>query len=178
MKGRSGGLPGRPFALFAFALLIVGVRHLLPKPVERLGLRVAHRLRHCWRKLAKPQLRGVSVLLRDGGGRVLLVRHAYGPPGWSPPGGGIARGEPPEDAARREMEEELGLRIERFVSLGTMTETVSGAPHIAYLFTAQIDALPRPDEREVIEARFFALDGLPPEMSALTRRRLAVLAES
>ncbi|MEL7730517.1 NUDIX domain-containing protein [Citromicrobium bathyomarinum] len=154
------------------------MRHLLPKPAERLALRIAHRLRHYWRRIARPQLRGVSVLLRDGQGRVLMVRHAYGPPQWSPPGGGIARGEPPEDAARREMEEELGLRIERLVLLGTLSETISGAPHTAYLFTAQIDALPRPDGREVVEARFFALDGLPPEMSALTRRRLAILAES
>jgi len=165
-------MPGRPFALS-----VTDLRHLLPKPVERLALRIAHRLRHWWRKIARPQLRGVSVLLRDGEGQVLLVRHAYGPPGWSPPGGGIARGELPEDAARREMEEELGLRIAQLASLGTLSETISGAPHTAYLFTAQIDALPRPDGREVVEARFFALDRLPPDISKLTRHRLAVLAE-
>ena len=84
---------------------------LLPRSLHRLALRVAHRLRHVWRRLAKPQLRGVSVILRDPEGRVLFVRHTYGPPDWSLPGGGIARGEAPEAAARREMAEELALTL-------------------------------------------------------------------
>ena len=40
---------------------------------------------------------------------MLLVRHTYGPRAWDLPGGAIKRGEPPIDAARREMDEELGL---------------------------------------------------------------------
>lgn len=53
------------------------------------------------------------VLLLDPAGRVLLVRFFNPETGftwWAPPGGGIAAGETPEEAARREVFEETGLR--------------------------------------------------------------------
>lgn len=151
------------------------MRHLLPKPVERLALRFAHRLRHHWRRLRKPHLHAVSVLVCDAQERVLFIRHSYGPPGWTLPGGGVASGERPEDAARREMAEELGLTLTHLELLATLTEAVSGAPQTAHVFRAQTDAGPLPDGREVVEARFFDPDKVPPPISALTRRRLDAL---
>ena len=50
------------------------------------------------------------VLIRDGGGRVLLVRHVEGR--WQLPGGAIEPGERPSDAARRECLEEAGIEVE------------------------------------------------------------------
>ncbi len=54
---------------------------------------------------------GARAMLVDGDDRVLLLRHTY-MPGWHFPGGGVEPGETAEDAARREAEEETGLRIE------------------------------------------------------------------
>jgi 8-oxo-dGTP pyrophosphatase MutT (NUDIX family) len=48
----------------------------------------------------------LALIVRDG--KVLLARHSY-VPGWLLPGGGVARGEPPEQAVLREMREEIGL---------------------------------------------------------------------
>ena len=47
-----------------------------------------------------------ALVERDG--KVLLVRHSY-VAGWLLPGGGVARGEPAEQAILREMKEEIGL---------------------------------------------------------------------
>lgn len=51
------------------------------------------------------------ILLVDGGGRVLLFRFtpADRPPFWVTPGGALDPGERYEDAARRELMEEVGL---------------------------------------------------------------------
>ncbi|MFP5335806.1 MAG: NUDIX hydrolase [Actinomycetes bacterium] len=57
---------------------------------------------------------GAYVLCRRGG-RVLLVQLSAAttaPGAWSLPGGGVAHGEHPRDAARREALEETGLDVE------------------------------------------------------------------
>mgnify|MGYP002780942314 FL=1 len=91
---------------------------LIPAPLHHLLLRTAHRLRHRWRGLTGRTGDGVSVVCRDLDGQVLLVRHSYGPANWYFPGGGIRRGEAPEDAARRELREETGCQVSGLTLLG------------------------------------------------------------
>jgi 8-oxo-dGTP diphosphatase len=50
------------------------------------------------------------VILRDGQGRILLVDPEY-KPNWDLPGGMAEANEPPADAVRRELREELGLEV-------------------------------------------------------------------
>lgn len=51
-----------------------------------------------------------DVLLRDEAGRILLVDPNY-KPDWDLPGGMAEANEPPDEAARRELAEELGLQV-------------------------------------------------------------------
>src|SRR5215212_3643453 len=52
-----------------------------------------------------------DVIIRDHNGRILLVNPNY-KPGWDLPGGMVEANEPPIDAARRELREELGLDLQ------------------------------------------------------------------
>jgi len=145
---------------------------MIPAALHRVALRFAHRLRHRWRKIARPTLAGVSVFVTDLEGRLLLVRHSYGPGGWALPGGGMGRHESAEDAARREIKEEVGCTLEGVRVLDTIEETLSGTAHTAWLIAANTRDRPRPDRREIVEARFFPTHSLPEPLTPLTRARI------
>jgi len=54
---------------------------------------------------------GADMILRDGHGRILLVDPKY-KPDWDLPGGMAEVNEPPHEAVRRELKEELGLDLD------------------------------------------------------------------
>lgn len=73
----------------------------------RVALRVA-----AWFKAPRQPAGAVGVVF-DHEGRVLLVEHVFRTDfPWGLPGGWIERGEDPQQTVRREIEEELGLRVE------------------------------------------------------------------
>lgn len=135
--------------------------HLIPAPLHRQLYRLADRVRRVWWRLAKPRRRSVNVIAFNDEGRVLLVRHSYGPPVWALPGGGIDRGEDPEAAARREFREELGCGIEGLAAIETVSQEVSGSKDLMYLFAATIAGTPAPDMREIVELGYFDPANLP-----------------
>lgn len=137
----------------------------------------AHKARHYWRRWRGKPIAGAAIVLTNPSGEVLLLRHSYGPPVWALPGGGIGSGEDPAAAARRELAEELELVPTSMTALGTMEETISGVPHVGYLFAATTNSAPKPDGREVLEARFFPTDALPENVGRISRSRLEVWAE-
>ena len=150
----------------------------LPKALSRFAFRTVHALRHRWRCWRKTPLSGVSMIARDAEGRLLFVRLSYADAGWSFPGGGAERGESMDSAAVRELAEETGCAAERVRLVGCMEETVSGSPHTAYVYSCLTEDLPRPDGREVVEARFFPLHSLPHPMTPRTQARLAFWREA
>lgn len=66
----------------------------------------------------------VDALIRDDRGRILLVDPVY-KPDWDLPGGMAEANEPPLDAVRRELREELGLDLD----LGRLLAVDWVAPH-------------------------------------------------
>ena len=76
----------------------------------QLALTVAYRVLLVWWAVRRPAHRGALVALWHDG-EILLLRHSYRP-GWSLPGGGIARGESAREAAARELREEVGIVVE------------------------------------------------------------------
>ena len=59
--------------------------------------------------IARPAV-AAGILFFDGGGRVLVVEPSY-KDGWDIPGGYVEPQESPRDAARREVQEELGIEV-------------------------------------------------------------------
>ncbi len=101
--------------------------------------------------------------MRDGD-RVLFVRHTYGNRHiWELPGGGLRRGEEPAVAARREMNEELGIDPGDLREVGSIE--VSGDHKRTRLVCFELDArgLPlRLSRVELAEARW-ATPSAPPQ---------------
>ncbi|RKF21792.1 NUDIX domain-containing protein [Altericroceibacterium spongiae] len=149
---------------------------LIPGGLHRQALRIAHRLRSVWWRWRRPALRGVSILAFNEAGELLLVRHSYGADLWSFPGGGFRKGEAPLAAAQREFQEELRCPAYGWQKLGTVEERLHRAPAMGHVYRAMLAGEPRPDGREIVEARCFALDRLPANLSRRVRPRLALLS--
>ncbi len=142
-------------------MLHIILYHALPAPLHRLALRLAHALRICWWRLHRPLLMGCRVLAVNPLGQVLLVRHSYGSPHWTLPGGGLARGETPIAAATRELSEETACTLSDAVQVVVTRGIWHGATNVVHVIAGRTSDTPRPDGRETVAARWFALADLP-----------------
>jgi 8-oxo-dGTP diphosphatase len=147
----------------------------LPVPIRRLGYRGAYTgLRLYW-FLRHPGTAGVKCVLTDGD-LILLVRHSYGPRGWDLPGGALRSGEPPEAAARREMNEELGIAIHDLFDLGEVLVHAEHRHDRVHFFTAELRAPKLSlDPGELVAADWFPRGDLPSELGRYARSIIATL---
>lgn len=155
-------------------LHIPAMFRLLPAPFHRGLLRIAHAARLRIWGLLRMEVRGTNVLAFDPQGRLLLVRHSYHmPETWMFPGGGLARGEVPAQTGSRELLEETGCRLEGAVWFATTLRSKrEGWTNRIELIAGQTSDIPRADERELAEVRFFALDALPATAGPATRESI------
>src|SRR5579875_3194620 len=102
---------------------------------RRGAYQIGYELLRAYSLIRHPSLTGVKCVLRDGE-RVLLVRHTYGRPGWSLPGGLLGRGE---------IEVAVDGRRDRVHCFGG---------------EASAEAI-RPNAAEIAEARWWPPDRLP-----------------
>jgi ADP-ribose pyrophosphatase YjhB (NUDIX family) len=144
----------------------------------RAVMRAGYVIRRRLLALTRWPTRGVKAMAFDPQGRLLLVRHGYGRSDlWMLPGGGVGWRERPDAAVRRELMEETGCRIKRLELVGTFSSVSEGKRDTIFLYRGRASNEPLPDGLEVIEARFFALDALPPTTSPATMRRVPDLAD-
>jgi len=150
--------------------------HLIPAPLHRQLYRLADRWRRQWWKVRRPTRNSVLVVAFDADGRVLLVRHSYGPPVWALPGGGIDRGEEPAAAAVREFGEELDCPLSHVRELSHVVESDAGSMDRLHVFVARVAGTPRADRREILAAEFFDPANLPQAADRWARRWVAEAA--
>lgn len=140
--------------------------------------RLATRVLHGYFALSRGMTMGVRAACFDEAGRLFLVRHSY-VPGWHLPGGGIERGETALEALAKEMREEGNLvpgAPPRLVHVYFNRQTSRRDHVLLYRCEGVTQSAPRLKDREIVEASFFALDALPADTTAATRRRLEELA--
>ena len=154
---------------------------LIPAPLHRMLYRVADRARRRVWRIRRPRRRSVFIIAMDERGRVLLVRHSYGPPVWVLPGGGVGRREQPETAAAREFREELQCDLTDLHLLTSEENPTTGSTGRRHVYTARVLGTPTPDMREIVEVGWFEADALPDEVgrwAGATARKAAAAASS
>nr|WP_294547825.1 NUDIX hydrolase [uncultured Rhodopila sp.] len=124
----------------------------------RTGLRLGFPLARIWWRLRGRAHEGALVAVHVGPS-VLLVRSSYRR-AWNFPGGGVRPGESPEAAARRELNEEIGLTAPALLPAGVASGNWDGRADRVHFFQLRLDRLPglRLDNREIVQARL-----MPPE---------------
>jgi 8-oxo-dGTP pyrophosphatase MutT (NUDIX family) len=125
-----------------------------------------------------------DLLVRDAAGGVLLVDPVY-KPGWDLPGGMAEANEPPPDAARREVREELGLESQprRMLCVDWVSPHGPWDDLLAFIFDGgtlgpdQISLL-RPADGELQAFEFCTASQARERLSPRTWRRTAAALEA
>lgn len=152
----------------------------IPAPIHRAVLRMAYPFARFFWRMTRPSVAGAYAVIRRDAHTPdeawLFVTNTY-KPGLTLPGGGIARGESPRDAAARETHEEVDLDLApaRFEAHADFElEYLHRLDHV-HFFVADLapgEALtPTADQREVGWAGFKRLCDIEPDELALPVRR-------
>jgi 8-oxo-dGTP pyrophosphatase MutT (NUDIX family) len=145
-----------------------------PSSADSSALPIKRRLLHLWFRLSRGMTLGVRALVLDPAGRVFLVRHGY-MTGWHFPGGGVEVGQSLHAALVMELAEEANIVLTMAPELFGVYHNHPVAPrdHVALFVVRDFtQTAPREPDFEIAETGFFALDALPAETTAGTRRRL------
>ncbi len=138
------------------------------------------RLFQLWFRITRPLTMGARAIVTDEKERVLLVRHTY-LPGWTFPGGGVERHETAEECIRHELEEEAGIILTARPELFALysNRAVFPGDHVALYLVAPgtYERHAWAPNREIAEARFFAPDALPRDITPGAARRLREVRE-
>ena len=124
-------------------------------------------------RLMRGKTLGVRVAVFDLAGAVMLVKHTYAA-GWILPGGGVEKGEQLIAAAIREIHEEAGLIAEGPLTLHGIfsNETVFSGDFVCCYVLRQFRREAWVPNFEISDASFFALNQLPTDITAGSKRRL------
>jgi 8-oxo-dGTP diphosphatase len=102
----------------------------------------------------------VGAIIIDDENRVLLLKHVFRPgSGWGIPGGFINKAENPEKAVRRELAEEIGLKVENVRIVHARTFRMTNQVEI--LFRATPVGTPNSKSIEIADLGWFRFEDLP-----------------
>jgi ADP-ribose pyrophosphatase YjhB (NUDIX family) len=133
-------------------------------------------IRFYWRMFGKHVIEVRCLIIHDG--RVLLIRHSYGPEGWSLPGGGARRNESPVAAISREVKEEVGISLPSVDQIEVNRVQPTPIPVKSLCFVAEVDSADfKLNGAEVAEARWFGLCDLPPNLFPEASAALALYGQ-
>ncbi len=137
----------------------------MSKRLKRSLLHISYPLALGYWFIWRPKTFGAKVIITCGD-EILLIRHSYASNNWTFSGGGIEKGETPEQAATRELKEELDIDILQTPTLlGTVKSNREYKHDTVYVLTVNLDLETKQritiDEVEITEAKWFPLTNLP-----------------
>ena len=135
-------------------------------------MRLLYKLDRLRLYITRPITIGVRLILTNDQ-TILLVKHTY-QQRWYLPGGGVKKAETLEQAARREMAEEVGARLGQLRLFGVYTNFYEYKNDHVIVFSCDDFTLTgETDQKHEIEnSGFFDLDNLPADLSPGSKRRI------
>jgi len=141
--------------------------------LKRRLMPLGHAVYKLYWRIFRPTTVGVKLLLARQG-KITLVRHTYGQKAvWNLVGGGVQRGETPEQAARREAREEVGATLGALRLFGVYANFGEGKNDHVVVFVCEDFTMTAVDNAEIGAVGEFCLDALPADVSKAARRRVA-----
>jgi len=123
----------------------------------------------------RPKTFGVKCVIEHNG-EVLMIKNSYGGwKNWMFPGGSIDKNETPEEAAKREVLEEVGIEVQDLRKIGEYTSTKEFKKDTVMVFAGESKGKEvTTNPKEIAEARWFKLYDLP-EISEYSKLILSML---
>jgi ADP-ribose pyrophosphatase YjhB (NUDIX family) len=116
-------------------------------------------------RISQPKFNaGVSALVFDEAGRVLLFKHTYRKYEWGIPGGSLEYREQPAEAIVREFYEETNMKIE--VKKLLKVSSAKEFPHLGITYLCEITDGEFKPSHEISEMKYFHLSELPIMLTA------------
>ncbi len=133
---------------------------------------VAFFIKKGYQNIFRIRSNGARAIVINERGEILLVLHTY-IPGWHFPGGGVDKGESPREAIIREVREEAGIIVQEIPSIfDCYYNKIVGVDDIVSLYIIKNFECKSFKSHEIREAKWFALNQLPMDISNASKRRI------
>lgn len=111
----------------------------------------------------------VGAVIFDENEHILLLDHVLRPKsGWGIPGGFINENEHPEQAVKRELDEETGLQLENIKLWRVQTKKL----HVEFIFIAEGNGRAEVKSLEIKAVKWFKADSLPNDLPFLQKQMI------
>lgn len=128
--------------------------------IDFLGPIIIYFFRLYW-FIFRPKTRGVNCIIQFGN-KILFIRHSYGSKKWTIPGGGVERKETFEEAARREVKEEVDIDLNNIKKIGEYVNNKEYKEDYVQCFLSEVDdPYFKIDNFEISDAKWATLDEIP-----------------
>ncbi|MGD1995575.1 MAG: NUDIX hydrolase [Anaerolineae bacterium] len=122
-------------------------------------------------RVAAPFTVGVVGVAFNQEGKILLVEHVFRSRySWGLPGGWVRRRERPQDALRRELQEEVGLRVK--VGPPVLIELDGPPDHLETAFLCEVEGEVDRLSGEILATRWVSPDPLPDGLRSIDREMI------
>lgn len=113
----------------------------------------------------RPKSLGVKVVVENNN-KLLMVRIGYAHKNWTFPGGGVKRGESFEEAALRELKEEVGIITQSLIEMGEYSSDSNFKKNIVKCFYMHTDSsFVKIDNFEIVESNWYDQNEFPENCS-------------